>query len=260
MTKIYMKLFAVFVAAIVGANASFANTRVDPLILQAEDGDRIIGFTYISRHTKEDAPLAVLMHPMAASNLYWLAADNPMSGDDLTADLISRGYRVVALDARGHGSRMGDKSPIAFLQNAREGDGLAYKAMINGTIQDYHLLIDTMLEKHPNAKGVLAVGYSMGAQMATLLAAQDKRVTHLVTMVPPAVTNVPELAPVKFAPSVSIPWLLLTADKDQFATKEQNAALASAAGTPPDVKTFDSKHLLPADYVLSVQQWLDGVQ
>lgn len=259
MTKFYMKLLAVFVAAILGANASFANTRVDPVILEAVDGERIIGFTYISRHTKEDAPIAVLMHPMAASNLYWLAGDNPMSGDDLTADLLARGYRIVALDARGHGSRTGDKSPMAFLQNAREGDGKAYRAMITGTIEDYKLLLDTMLEKHPEAKGVLAMGYSMGAQMATLFAAQDKRVTHLVTMVPPAVTNVPELAPIKFAPSVTIPWLLLTADKDQFATKEQNTALANAAGTTPEVRTFDSKHLLPGDYVNSVSNWLNGL-
>lgn len=259
MTHTSLKAFAVFILAIFSVGAGAAGTRVDPVVFNAADGERVIGFTYISRETKDDAPLAVLMHPMAASNLYWLAKDNLMSGDKLTADLISRGYRVVALDARGHGARMGDASPIEFLTNARNGDGKAYKAMINGTINDYQLLLDTMFEKHPDAKGVLAMGYSMGAQMATLLAAQDDRVTQLVTMVPPAVTNVPELAPIKFAPDVTIPWLLITADRDQFASQEQNKALAESAGRKPQTQSFDSKHRLPGDYVNTVSDWLNGL-
>lgn len=260
MTKFYLRIFAVLLTAFFTADAGAADTRVDPIVFNAADGERVIGFTLISRETKDDAPIAVLMHPMAATNLYWLAKDNLMSGDKLTADLIDRGYRVVALDARGHGARMGDMSPMEFLSNAREGDGKAYRAMITGTIKDYKLLLDTMLEKHPEAKGVLAMGYSMGAQMATLLAGQDERVTHLVTMVPPAVTNVPELAPITFAPEISIPWLLVTADRDQFATPEQNAALANAAARKPSVQSFDSRHRLPGDYVNSVSDWLNGLK
>lgn len=260
MTTSTFKTFVVLAISIFSAGVNAAATRVDPLVFKATDGERVVGFTLISRETKEDAPIAVLMHPMAATNLYWLAKDNLMSGDKLTADLIDRGYRVVALEARGHGARMGDMSPMEFLSNAREGDGIAYKAMIRGTIKDYQLMLDTMLEKHPEATGVLAMGYSMGAQMATLLAAQDKRVTHLVTMVPPSVTNVPELAPIKFAPEVTIPWLLLTADRDQFATREQNAALADAAGRKPETVSFDSKHRLPGVYVNAVFNWLNGFQ
>lgn len=261
MNKSVITAFAVLMTAVFASNGSFADTRtrIDPLVYTAEDGERINGFTYISRETTEDAPLAVLMHPMAASSLYWLAKDNLMSGDKITSDLIRRGYRVVALDARAHGARLGNKNPVEFLEAVQRGETNAYKAMISSTIKDYQLMLDDLLKKHPNAKGVLAAGYSMGAQMATLLAAQDDRVTHLVTMVPPAVDSVPELAPIKFAPEISVPWLLITADRDQFSTKEQNAALANSAGRAPETKSFDSKHLLPSEYVETIYQWLDSL-
>lgn len=245
-----------FAALTISSSASIAGTFVQQLGYNAPDGNRITGFIYQSTETKKDAPLAVLMHGLMGSSLYWLAEDNLMFGDDVTAVLIEQGYRVVALDARAHGARIVDKKPIEHVMAARKGDSAAYEAMILNTVKDYRFLLDKILKKYPDTGKVLVVGYSMGAQMGTLLAARDKRVSHLVTMVPPAVRNVPKVSPIKFAPDVTIPWLLITADRDEYSSKAENDELIEAAGHPPENHAFDSKHMLPGNYVDTVENWL----
>lgn len=254
------KMLIAIVAVAVTSSTSFAGTYVQQFGYDAPDGNRITGFIYQSTETKKNAPLAVLMHGLMGSSLYWLAHDNLMFGDDVTAELIERGYRIVALDARAHGARIVDRKPIEYVMAARKGDNEAYKAMILNTVKDYRLLLDKTLKTFPDTSQIVVVGYSMGAQMGTLLAAQDTRVTHLVTMVPPAVRNVPEVSPIKFAPDVSIPWLLITADRDEYSSKRQNAELIEAAGRAPENHAFDSKHMLPGAYVETVEAWLDRVR
>lgn len=253
-------LKSVFVAlAIIASSApGWAQTFVQQLGYDAPDGDRITGFVYQSKDTAKDAPVAVLMHGLMGSSLYWLAADNLAYGDDVTAMLLARGYRIVALDAREHGARRGDEKPMALVKAARRGDTEAYQKMIKDTVGDYGFLLDRIMKNFKNARHVLVVGYSMGAQMGTMLAAQDERVTHLVTMVPPAVRNVRDVSPIKFAPDVQVPWLLLTSTKDEFSTPEQNAELIAAAGQTATNVSFESGHALPQSYVASIASWLDG--
>ena len=260
MKQYIIKIFALAAILWTASTTAFAQTGIQQLGYDAPDGNRITGFIYQSIETADDAPIAVLMHGLMGSSLYWLADDNLMHGDDVTAALIGRGYRVVALDARAHGARGVDKKPIEYVMAARNGDSEAYQAMIRNTIKDYQFLLNRLLKRYTNPKQVLAVGYSMGAQMATLLAASDERVTHLVTMVPPAVRNVPEVSPISFAPEVHIPWLLITADQDQYSSQAQNLELAEAAGKTPDLQSFDSKHVLPGDYVTSVIGWIDNIE
>jgi pimeloyl-ACP methyl ester carboxylesterase len=259
MKIIMIKICAVVIAVAAATSAPFAQTHVQQLGFNAPDGDRITGFIYQSTDTKKDAPMAVLMHGLTGSSLYWLAADNMMQGDEITAELLERGYRVLALDARAHGARRGGNRPMEMVKAARGGDSEAYQAMITNTVEDYVFLLDRMLKNFDKTDHILVVGYSMGAQMGTLLAASDDRVTHLVTMVPPAVRNVMPVAPISFAPEVKIPWLLLTADNDEYSTKAQNAELIAAAGKTPTNVSFDSRHLLPETYVQSVEKWLDAL-
>lgn len=254
-----IKTFALFLAITTATTAGLATTFVQQFGYDAPDGNRITGFIYQSAETPKDAPLAVLMHGLMGSSLYWLANDNGMHGDDITAELIERGYRVLALDARFHGARIVDVKPIEHVKNARKGDSAGYEAMILQTVADYRFILDRTFKNYPDTSRVLVVGYSMGAQMATLLAAEDARVTHLVTMVPPAVHNVPAVSPVSHAPKVTVPWLLLMANKDEYSTKSQNADLVAAAGRKPDVHYFDSKHVLPDTYVGTVESWLDQI-
>ena len=250
----------IFVALVIATSSApgWAQTFVQQLGYDAPDGNRITGFVYQSKDTRKDAPIAVLMHGLMGSSLHWLAADNLAYGDDVTAMLLARGYRIVALDARAHGARREEKKPMALVKAARRGNSEAYQNMIKGTVKDYQFLLDKVMKNYKKTKHVLVVGYSMGAQMGTLLAAQDDRVTHLATMVPPAVRNVPEVSPIKFASDVQVPWLLITSTKDEFSTHEQNAELIAAAGKTPTNVSFDSGHMLPEGYVGSIENWLDG--
>ncbi|UTW55713.1 alpha/beta hydrolase [Kordiimonas sp. SCSIO 12610] len=260
MTRKIKNLINSLIFCLIAANAIWADTHVQQFGYDAPDGNRITGFIYQSTDTKKGAPIAVLMHGLMGSSLYWLAEDNLMHGDEVTANLIKRGYRVVALDARAHGARIIDKKPIEYVKAARSGNSEAYQTMILKTISDYQFLLDKLTKNFGKADRIVAVGYSMGAQMATILAARDIRVTHLVTMVPPAVRNVPEVSPIKFAPDVNIPWLLITANKDQYSSKQQNAELIEIAGQTPDTKAFDSKHVLPGAYVEAVEDWIDQIR
>lgn len=252
-----IKSLTVAAAITAASTASWAGTFVQQLGWDAPDGSRITGFAYESENTKKDAPVAILMHGMMGSSLYWLAEDNLAYGDVLTSELIERGYRVLALDARRHGARRHGDKPMKILKKAKRGKPDEYLAMINDTVKDYQFLLGKIEKNFKKATDVVVIGYSMGAQMGTLLAAQDDRVTKLVTLVPPAAKNVPSVAPVKFASGVEVPWLLITAKKDEYSTKKQTQALLDAAGPKMTNVSFEGGHALPRSYVDTVTNWLD---
>ncbi|WP_299329105.1 alpha/beta fold hydrolase [Parasphingopyxis sp.] len=254
--RLLISLFLFLAPALVAVTPASAQTRILQLAYEAEDGAPVTGFFYRDAETPDDAPVALLMHGLTGSALQWLATDNRSYGDELALMLLRRGYRVAALDARAHGARPESANPIARVMAAREGDTGAYREMITETIGDYRQLLDLMDEEAGGPTNVLVVGYSMGAQMATWLAAEDPRVTHVVTLVPPAVANVPEVAPLAAAPRVDRPWLLITATDDVFATPEQNMALAEAGGEMVTQVSFESGHRLPQTYIGVIEAWL----
>jgi pimeloyl-ACP methyl ester carboxylesterase len=128
---------------------------------------------------------------------------------------------------------------------------------VEGTMKDAQAVLAHALEGARPPR-VLLSGYSMGAQVALLVAAREPRVTHLVTMVPPHVDPIlEEVAPVNAVGRIQQRWLLLSARRDDFATPEQNEALFAAAPSLHKVHhTFDSGHALPRDYLAEVQRWL----
>ncbi|MBM7438392.1 alpha/beta fold hydrolase [Streptomyces sp. HB132] len=108
-----------------------------------------------SRNPDDALPPVVLLHGFAAdSRLNW-------EGPGLVEALVARGRRVYALDARGHGD------------SDRPHDDALYGESLMA--RDVRLLID-----RTGADQVHLVGYSMGAVVAVLAAAQDARVRRLV--------------------------------------------------------------------------------
>lgn len=255
MIKPFVNILLIACAALLSSDAD-AQNRILQLGYEDEAGSPVTGFFYRAAETQDDAPIALLMHGLGGSTLHWLATDNRSYGDRLANMLVERGYRVAALDARSHGARPQGAGPMERVIAAREGNTAAYEAMITETLTDYQQLIDRMHEEAGGTTDVLVVGYSMGAQMATLLAARDERVTHIVTLVPPAVENVPALAPINAAPRIKRPWLLLTSSDDPFASDQQNAELEAAGGEFVTRIGFNGGHALPASYVSVVENWL----
>ena len=260
------KLLILFIAALstsmmfFSGTSAMAQTHVQQLSLKAPDGDNITGFIYQKAGTKKDAPLAILMHGMMGSSLYWLAGDNVSHGDLLSRNLVDQGYRVVALDARAHGVRKNAIRPLERLKGAKTGKPEHYLEMIEGTVGDYDILLSKMTKSFGKPQHVLVMGYSMGAQMAVLFAAQNDAVTHIVTMVPPAVKDVQKVAPVNHAANVKAKWLLITASQDQYASKADNDALVKAGGERLTRVEFDSKHMLPKSYSDAVITWVSAIE
>jgi alpha/beta superfamily hydrolase len=144
---------------------------------------------------------------------------------------------------------------------ARSGNADDYTQMIQATVNDYDQVITQLATvKFNKAKHKVVIGYSMGAQMGIILSAQNEHVSHLITMVPPAVKNVPVVSPIAFVEKVAIPWLLILASDDQFSTPEDNKNLVANASKLMEHKTFSSGHMLPSDYVTEVTHWLKNIK
>lgn len=229
-----------------------------PMEVRAEDGERIPVLVLAPERDAANPPVAVLLHGLTRSKEDWLADAPPTYGGALAEHLRKSGYRVYLMDARRHGERATpDARPGALAKRAHAGDTAPYQAMIVDTVRDAQALLTKVLagSKPPR---VLVAGYSMGAQVALLVASREPRVTHLVTMVPPHVAPVlGDAAPVNRMSSVHPSWLLLTAAKDPFSTAENNRALFEAAPGKRKVrKDFDSGHALPREYLDEVRRWL----
>ncbi len=104
-----------------------------------------------------DGPTVVLLHGFAAdTNVNYVRSG-------ILDLLLDEGYRVVALDARGHGLSSKPTDPDAYADDAMKRDVVA--------------LLD-----HLGLDRVVLVGYSMGAHLALRLAPDEARVKALVLL------------------------------------------------------------------------------
>lgn len=102
----------------------------------------------------------------------------------LVERLVACGYRVVAADARGHGSSEKPHEAAAYSDGA--------------LVRDVVALID-----HLSVREVALVGYSMGADTAVRVAARDDRIAALVAGgVGGDLSNPPDYDPAAVASSI----------------------------------------------------------
>ncbi|SEA41296.1 alpha/beta fold hydrolase [Microbulbifer marinus] len=182
--------------------------------------------------------------------------------NEITKLAADKGYAVISIDARFHGTRKDPDRPLKSIMNDLHffGDKTNYENMIRKTVLDYRVLLDWISDQPTlNSDRITAVGYSMGAQVGLLLGALDRRVDQLVAMVPPHVDDKTALvAPKNLASLIEEPpVLLITANDDEYASAADNRALFLAiASENKEHLAFDSGHILPADYVEALAQRL----
>jgi predicted esterase len=130
--------------------------------------------------------------------------------------------------------------------------------MIAATAADARAVLARVLADGPAPSQVLVAGYSMGAQVALMVAAGEPRVTHVVSIVPPFVdASMGPVAPMNVVGQVRQPWLLLSASEDPFATSAQNLALLETGGSAhKEHRSFPGGHALPREWVEAVEHWL----
>lgn len=214
-------------------------------------------------------PVLLAMHAMGRSHGRWSEAElkgkRTIENTHRLAELaLQQGYVVMAIDAREHGDRKNaDKPPTPreLLRNLHWwGEREPYERLIVDTVKDWRVLLDWVVQQRQfDRHDIRVAGYSMGAQMALLLAGTDGRVGAVAAMVPPGLTNrVAVVAPLNIAPRLAATrvWLL-TADDDDHATVAENAALfAALPGAGKQHLRFAGGHVLPADYVECLLPWL----
>ncbi|MCE9669930.1 alpha/beta hydrolase [Myxococcus stipitatus] len=229
------------------------------LDVRGADGERIPTLVLEPEGGATNPPVALLLHGLTRRKEDWLSAEGPTHGGVLKDTLLRAGYRVYLLDARLHGERANPEArPGKLAKLAHQGEPARYVKMISDTLRDAHAVLTTVLAKGQPPR-VLVAGYSMGAQVALLLAAHEPRVTQLVTMVPPHIDpSMEEIAPSRHMAKVQQDWLLLTANQDDFAPVADSRALFEAAPSRRKLhKTFDSGHALPREYLEEVRRWLE---
>ncbi len=234
------------------------------------DGTEVNGrITYPRLPSTTDSPMPVLLglHAMGRSQIRWWQdsfMDRPTfeQVDKITAMALDKGYTVVAIDARNHGLRkIPDYSVRDILHDLHWwGKRQPYEQMLVDTVRDHRVLLDWLVQQPQfDVNNIRLAGYSMGAQIGLLLAGVDQRIGRVAAIVPPHMNNSTAIvAPQNILSGLTDnPIWLISADDDEYASKKQNNRLFQAL--PNHDKQhfrFDSGHLLPADYVNTLEPWL----
>lgn len=180
----------------------------------------------------------------------------------ITSMANNLGYAVIAIDARYHGTRKDPDRSLRSIMNDLNffGNKDTYESMIKDTVLDYRVLIDWINQQQifDNQKIVIG-GYSMGGQVALLAASTDHRIERVLSIVPPHLDDkVALVAPKNFVSLLEgREVLLVTANDDENATKKENQILFDSINTSEKLHiTFEGDHILPDNYVSSLEDWL----
>jgi dienelactone hydrolase len=229
------------------------------------DGEVVNGQISYPATKTEKYPVMIGIHAMGRSFPRWWNESykgNPTvtQVNKLSKFADDKGYVVIAIDARNHGSRkIKGKELPAVMSQLSQGKPALYEAMIKDTVIDHRLLLDWIEgQKDLDQNNIRVAGYSMGAQVSLLLASVDQRIKHVLAIVPPFVKHkLPHISPVSAVPLLNkTPVLLVTANKDQYSTEDQNQQLFSAISSESKIHMiFNSDHLLPSNYVNSLVYW-----
>jgi dienelactone hydrolase len=211
-------------------------------------------------------PLVLALHALGRTHWRWWQGEfrgRPTLENThrLAALALASGHAVLAIDARGHGARKTEGAlPSELLRRLHWwGEREPYERMLVDTVRDWRVLLDWAVQQPAiDARRIGAMGYSMGAQAALLLAAADERVAAVAAVVPPALdAKVALVAPVLAVPRLQARrvWLL-TADDDEYAPAAANAALFDALPVADRRHLrFAGGHVLPDGYVPALAGW-----
>ncbi len=234
---------------------------------QSFDGAVVNGQISYPPVEKESYPVLIGISAMGRGYQRWWA--NSFKGrptvtrvNEIARVATEKGYVVIAIDARYHGTRKDPNRPLRSIMNDLHffGNKTDYENMIRNTVLDYRVLIDWIrAQKKLDGDNLTLAGYSMGAQVALLIGALDERVTRIIAMVPPHIDDkTAAVAPKNLASLIVDPAvLLITASDDEYASKEENLRLYDViASGEKEHLTFAGNHILPDNYVDALTDWL----
>lgn len=231
------------------------------------DGDKVNGQIRYPQIEKPIYPVLLGVSAMGRSHERWW--DDSYKGhptitqvNKITDIANGKGYAVIAIDARYHGSRKDPELPLRTIMNKLHyfGDKTTYEDMIRTTVLDYRVLINWIAtQPQLDETNINFAGYSMGAQIVLLLSTLEENTQKVISMVPPHLDNkVAAVAPINLiAHSQAQDLLLITADNDEFATEEENRVLFELINANNKRHhVFPGDHILPPEYIDTIAEWL----
>jgi len=146
---------------------SLAPIGAEARYLQTSDGWRVAAWYWAPAGAK--APGVILLHMRGKDKSSW---------GDMPNKLMAEGYAVIAIDLRGHGETLDPQGRQVGLNALTEAD---YQAMLNDVAAAH-----TFLAGQDSVDGdrVALIGASIGANLAIMYAASDKRVRTVVALSP----------------------------------------------------------------------------
>lgn len=228
----------------------------------SDDGQLVNGLIAYPQSASDSKKLAFALHPMGIDQRFWWSDKSPLDAQKITASLRFQGYIVISLDARLHGERgRQDFGPQELLKRAHSAEPRVYIDTIIGTVRDYRIILNwAKREFEPNQ--VLALGYSMGAQMSLLLASYEPSVDAVLAMVPPFVGSpTSPVAPrihVQRLSDAKVLWL--AGSNDPHSSNEQTQETFSRIKSKDKkLAWFDSGHRLPPQFIDTALSFLSSI-
>lgn len=256
----YFNTFSNFkVLSEVGNSRSFS--------FRAFDGELIHGQIQLPEQKRDSYPVLVGLHAMGRSYPRWFKDElkgrpTVTKVDKLTKMALSKGYAVVAIDARFHGKRKIEGKSLRRIWNNLHyfGDKFDYQQMIVNTVTDNRTLLDWIAtQPELDANRITLAGYSMGGQVALLMGAVDNRVKQIISVVPPFMDNkVAIVSPLNLVSKINAARVLVIyGEHDDVASPEQNQLIFdNITSTHKQIVSFAEDHILPIEYVEVVGNWL----
>ncbi len=233
------------------------------LSFTGDAGEAIEATLWLPATGEAHTGLALLMHPMGIDSAFWWRRDLPIEAWRITEALLQRDYAVVTLDARLHGQRVREGVDARrVLQVAHSPHRRLYHDLIIDTVRDHRLLLQGLrAQRGETLQRVLVAGYSMGAQMALIVAAFEPAVDRVLAMVPPNVDL--QYSPVAPRHHVgrlrAADVLLIAAREDPHASQAANRhLLEQIAGPDKRLLWYPGGHLLPPAAMAQAVDFIQG--
>ena len=228
--------------------------------LVAFDGEKITGQIAYPDTLAKPYPVLLGVPAMGRSYVRWF--NDSFKGrptvtqvNKITQMAKDKGYVVISIDPRYHGKRKDPNRSLREIMNDLHffGDKSDYQSMIRDTVVDYRVVMDWIeLQTQFDSSKITVAGYSMGGQIALLLASIDQRITGVISIVPPFIDDKTALvAPINVVNMLTDQRVLLvTANDDENASVQQNERLYQSIGSQnKQHRVFDGGHILPDGYV-----------
>jgi dienelactone hydrolase len=238
------------------------NSEKYTLSFKSDDQQMVNGTLAVPVNYNGIPKLALLLHAMGTDENSWWS-ESMISGSKISDKLLDKGYSVLTLDARRHGKRILDELTARdMIAKAHSDEPRLYTDMIIGTVRDYRLALEwAKKELKLDQTSILVAGYSMGAQMSLLLSSYEFDINQVMVMVPPFVSELqspvaPRLHVSRINDNVSL--MYLAAKQDPYSSAENTQMVFDKIATKnKSIQWFESGHLLPKDYIISVLNFID---